>query len=77
VTSHLFVFVQCLSIYSLFLYSRSSEDDALDNIPLMHSSDEGTMEENESLFRRRRQRPYGQSRLSFWCSNFSDRFCKW
>ncbi|XP_053402729.1 probable phospholipid-transporting ATPase IIB [Mercenaria mercenaria] len=54
--------------------SRSSDDESLDNIPLM-SSERFEMEENESLVRRRRQRPLGQSRLSFWCSNIWESCC--
>ncbi|XP_052816784.1 probable phospholipid-transporting ATPase IIB [Mya arenaria] len=57
--------------------SLSSEDESLDEIPLMLNSDEVyIMDENESLVQARRQRPYGQSRLSYWCNNFLDTCCK-
>ncbi|KAL4235196.1 ATP synthase subunit 9 [Mactra antiquata] len=54
--------------------SRSSDDESLDEIPLM-SSEQFDMEENESLVRPRRQRPYGQSRISYWCSNIWNNCC--
>ncbi|XP_060556239.1 probable phospholipid-transporting ATPase IIB isoform X2 [Ruditapes philippinarum] len=57
------------------LRSRSSDDDSLDDIPLM-SRENYIMEENDSLVRPRRQRPHGQSRLSYWCSNFLETCCK-
>ncbi|XP_052232597.1 probable phospholipid-transporting ATPase IIB [Dreissena polymorpha] len=57
--------------------SHSSEDDSLDEIPLMISSDEVyIMGENESLVKPRRQRPIGQSRLEYWCSSIFSSCCQ-
>ena len=69
----MFNILTCMYMYD---FSAGSDDESLVEIPLMLNSDEGfEMDENDSLMKPRRYRPYGQSRISFWCSRFWDNCC--
>ena len=58
------------------VFSSGSEDESLDEIPLMPNNDQGfDMDESDSLMKPRRYRPYGQSRLSYYCTQFWENCC--